>query len=293
MVEATLSVSGPQCSVIIPVYNNPSGIRSLLESLEQQVSLMNRSEVVMVDDSSTDETVKVAQWERDRCSFQVKVVQREGPRSSYAARNRGIREARGNIFAFTDSDCRPRKHWLQKGVERLHETSADIAAGAIEITFSDEEPNAWEYLDAALHLDQEKYVKAGWGATANLFVWRETFERFGVFDGSLRSGGDSEFGSRVTSQEGTLVYASKAIVEHPARSTFSEFIEKELRLARGQAESSEGNSIGLKDFLPAYWIPENESYDLSLSQKIKVLLGANLVRWVQAWYRWRTEGGQT
>ncbi len=38
---------------------------------------------------------------------------------SYAARNQGLSQARGNIVAFTDADCIPNPDWIEKGVRTL------------------------------------------------------------------------------------------------------------------------------------------------------------------------------
>lgn len=282
---------GVRVSVITPVYNDPDGLRKLIPTLRNQ-TLEEPYEVVFVDNDSTDETPRVLR-ERTRDLDRFRWVEYPDRQGSYAARNEGIRRAGGDVLAFTDADCRPRSNWLRTGLRCLEEEGVDLVAGRMEMTHSGEDPNAWEYLDSALHLNQERYAAEGWGATANLFVHRSVFDEHGLFDATRRTGGDTEFGRRVTGRDGRIAYGEGAVVVHPARRTFREFVEKELRLARGSDLPARSESVNPRDFLPAYWLPEHEDYDPSTYTKAKVLFGANLVRWFQAWFRWRREGRET
>ncbi|MBN2083951.1 MAG: glycosyltransferase family 2 protein [Anaerolineales bacterium] len=82
-------------SVIIPVYN---GGRFLAEAIESVFAQSYRTvEVIVVDDGSTDDGAKVAQGYPVRYYFQ----RHRGPG---AARNLGIRRARGGFLSFLDAD---------------------------------------------------------------------------------------------------------------------------------------------------------------------------------------------
>lgn len=86
-----------QISVIIPVFNRPDKIRSALNSVLSQSE--PPLEIIVVDDGSTDETTDVLNAYVGR----LKVIRQEN-RGVSAARNRGIRAARGDWIAFLDSD---------------------------------------------------------------------------------------------------------------------------------------------------------------------------------------------
>ena len=84
---------GITVSVVIPVRNNPTGIRSCLLGLERQGMML---EVIVVDDGSTDDTRTAAMREGAR------VITSNEPGTA-AARNTGALAAHGDVVLFTSS----------------------------------------------------------------------------------------------------------------------------------------------------------------------------------------------
>jgi len=100
-------------SVVICSFQRPQDLRNLLESLVQQTLLPQ--EVVIVDQSTDDRTRKLIQGYACRPSFGIDrwtyVHQRE--KSLVKARNRGIKQATGDIVSFLDDDVVPLKDYLE------------------------------------------------------------------------------------------------------------------------------------------------------------------------------------
>ena len=224
-----------KASVIIPVYNNPHGLKKVLASLVEQDFPKDQYEIIVADNRSTDESLDIVHEYAENYPNLVKCVIEDEIQSSYAARNKGIEMAKGEVIAFTDSDCIPAVDWLTQGYNSLIGSEVSMVAGKIEFTFKDSKPNIWEYFDAAGKLNQKAYVDdAGFGATANLFVRKRNFYKYGLFLSELQSGGDYEFGRRLTQSGEVLLFTKSALVYHPARPGFRSKLAKSKRIAEGQ-----------------------------------------------------------
>jgi len=220
----------PEISVIVPVRNDRPGLATLLGRLADQSLDDARYEVIVVDDGSSDGSADLAR--RPGVSVMRTAGQGHG---SYAARNLGLNVATANVLAFTDADCVPAHDWLERGLSKVTEGSNRLVAGHIEVPLSDR-PSSAAIIDVARHLDQERAVRDGFCATANLFVPREVFDRVGMFNDQLISGGDGEFGNRATSAGFSLHYAPDAVVNHPPRSDRVQLARKAYRLGYGAAQ---------------------------------------------------------
>ena len=80
-------------------------------------------EIIMVDNNSTDDSAEIVrQYPR------VKLIS-EGKQGTYTTRNRGLKETKGEIIAFTDPDCVAFSDWLQKIAEVFVDPGIGIAIG--------------------------------------------------------------------------------------------------------------------------------------------------------------------
>lgn len=215
-----------KASVIIPVYNDLERLEVCLDALSAQT--FDDFEVIVVDNGSDVDIKGIV----ERHGF---TYLKESKTSSYCARNRGVKHAKGEILAFTDSDCIPDKDWIKNGVRQItkHE-KIGLVGGRVELFFKGEKPNAAELFDRYNSFDQEKVIKkSNFGMTANIFSTKKVFSKTGSFNPKLKSGGDLEWGQRVFSDGFKLFYANDVLVRHPARSSIKELIDKRRRLVGG------------------------------------------------------------
>lgn len=99
-------------SVIIPTYQSSSTIRDCLESVLGQRNI--RSEVIVVDDGSTDDTQQILAQFYDRIILHS-ILHRGAP----AARNYGVQQAKGDYIFFCDSDVLLFSNTLEIFVKKL------------------------------------------------------------------------------------------------------------------------------------------------------------------------------
>jgi glycosyltransferase involved in cell wall biosynthesis len=203
------AVSGPHVSVIIPTRNRASSLRALLASLAAQ-TYADR-EVLVVDDGASAETRDIVD------AFpSVRYIAGDGS-GAVGARCLGVKEARGDVLAFTDDDCVADADWLAAGVAAI-DGGADVVQGR---TVPQREPAPLERTVAHEPAD-------GFFPTCNVFYRRSAYERAGGFDrevgrrlgfrGDPRSralgfGADVVLGW-VVARSGTAAAVPEAIVRH-------------------------------------------------------------------------------
>jgi len=221
----------PSVSVVIPVYRDWAALAGCLEALSRQTYPSDRFEVIVVDNLGG-----LSLEALPRAPTQVRIVEELQP-GSYAARNRGLLEATGDILAFTDADCIPGADWIERGVSRfLLPPYPDRVAGVVQLTFHESaRRSAVERFEQVFAFRQQETVER-WGAgiTANLFVRRKVFLAVGPFSPHCFSGGDMEWGCRAQKAGYSIVFAPEARVLHPARRTWRELVGKTRRLAGGR-----------------------------------------------------------
>jgi len=221
--------TGLRCSVIVPVFNHWDLVPELISCLSRQSVSIGSFELLLVDNSS--ERIP----ELMHSPVCVRLLHCATP-GSYSARNEAIRHARGEIMVFTDADCRPTPQWLEHGLVCYRDAGgADtIVAGDIRMEAAAGRMTPYEMYDVAMGLPQERFVREGFGATANLFIPRTVMQRVGTFEAGRLTGGDSEFCRRAGRYGVAVRYCKQAIVRHPARRSWPELAVKTRRLMGGR-----------------------------------------------------------
>ena len=111
-------------SVIIPCYNAGHTIEHTLESLRKQT--YQDFEAVIINDGSKDNTLEVVEKYRRCHTININIINQENAGVS-AARNSGIRAAKGEFITLLDADDCYEPHFLEYLYGGLVENNADIA----------------------------------------------------------------------------------------------------------------------------------------------------------------------
>jgi glycosyltransferase involved in cell wall biosynthesis len=226
-----------QVSVIIPVYNGADHLPDLLQCLRAQTYPADQVEYIVVDNNSTDGTQHYLQraivdFQENGLTLQVAIESKI--QSSYAARNTGIRLAKGDIVAFTDADCRPDRHWLAQLMEPFTDSTIEVVIGEVAGLPSQNWLESYaEYRQVLSQKYTLEHPFCPYGQTANLAVKRSLFSEIGLFRPYLTTGGDADFCWRaLKTKVHQYQFAPQALVFHRHRSTLKELAQQWQRYGR-------------------------------------------------------------
>lgn len=278
----------PFVSIIIPSFNDNARLELAVEAIEGQ-NYPGDFEILVVDNGSDE----VPQLDTSRST-----LLHEAAPGSYNARNKALGVAKGDYFAFTDSDCIPDKDWLRKGIEALlSNPDAGLVGGRVQI-FPQNVENAEiaELFDMAIGFPQAHYIANGhYAATANMFTRKTVFDTVGNFRGDLKSGGDADWGKRVHAAGFPLIYEADALVLHPARASHAEIVKKVRRTTGGERDRNPSWGKALR-FAAALALPPHQRManafrlpDQPLRRRTAVAGYALLINWLHSLERLRLQ----
>jgi glycosyltransferase involved in cell wall biosynthesis len=222
----------PLVSVIVPVLNGAHTIEACIAGLLAVDYPVDRREILIVDNGSTDRTAEVVR------PHPVRYL-REPTRGAAAARNRGVAASSGCVLAFTDADCRATRGWLSELVAGF----SDERVGAVEGEILDYPPASLAQRYTASRRSYSHEVRrmspfAPYLCTGNVAFRREVFARIGPFDVQFTGAGgeDVDFSWRFFESAGLeACYRPKAAVFHEHRRTVADLFFQQVRNGRGLA----------------------------------------------------------
>lgn len=174
----------PLVSVVVPTYNSASYLRACLVSIANQT--YSKVEIIVVDNSSKDETKKIAR------EFTDKVFE-YGPERS-AQRNYGVSNSSGEYFLIVDSD-------MQLSSNVIASCLLAIQPSNIKAIIIPEESFGEGFWSACKKLERSFYVGVKWMEAARFFS-REVFEDMKGYDESNTGTEDYDLSQRVEAQYG-------------------------------------------------------------------------------------------
>ncbi|MHC3128814.1 MAG: glycosyltransferase [Candidatus Bathyarchaeota archaeon] len=221
-------------TVVVPVRNRELTIQPLLDSLQKLDYDRNKVEVIVVDGNSTDKTQEIVK------KYPVKLVV-EKRKGLNIARNTGIKCAKGEIVAFTDSDCIVPPNWITKIVENFKDPQISCVGGSAKALDND---FISQYADNSIvrlmpfftKREELEKVKPFFRhpAGCNMAFRRKVAEEVGYFDEHIQYGFDEvEFADRICRAGYKMVLDPDVLVWHKHRSTFREFLKQNFQYGKG------------------------------------------------------------
>lgn len=251
-------MESPHISVIVCTRNRSQLLVEALEAILAVEDPGSPWELLIIDNSSTDDTLTIAQGFASRHPHVRVEVEAELGLS--AARNAGVRLAQGEQLVFVDDDAFPEPGWLLDLVDALEGEEVLAAGGPVDPLFEGQLPawfdasympyiTVWDLGEERIELAYNEYPRG-----ANMAFRRQAFERFGGFSHhlgrrgrSLLSCEETELCLRIERGGGKVVYTPGARVDHKVK---ADRITEKWLLDRFAAQ---GRSEAIVDWQHGSW----------------------------------------
>jgi GT2 family glycosyltransferase len=215
-------------SVVLPVYRPGVVLDDVLAALGPQLADGTR-EAILVE-STGDGT---AERLRDRYPWlQVIALPERTPQG--LARNIGAARARGELLAFLDADAVPASDWLDRLEAGLADGLAAVCGAVENGTPRSAVGTAGYLLEFAEWMPSRRGAPAH-GATCNLLVRRDAFERAGGFAEDVWTGEDTLLTVELA-RAGGLAFAREARVAHMNRTALAGLLRDQRKHGVGSAQ---------------------------------------------------------
>jgi glycosyltransferase involved in cell wall biosynthesis len=211
--------AAPSVSVIIPAYNVAPYIGETLDSVFSQT--FTDYEVIVINDGSAD----TEELERELARFidRVNYVKQEN-RGASAARNAGLRTARGEFVAFLDADDLWLPSYLDEQIKFILKRNCDLVCADAEV-FSDRSHKDATYMETLMPdapptgdvtfnglLSAEQSL-----ITSGVVVRRERVFEAGLFDEALRNSQDFDLWLRLAQNGTRMAYRRRVLLRYRSR----------------------------------------------------------------------------
>ena len=216
----------PLITIVICTFNRAARLQRLLESVRALREPRGTFEIIVVDNNSADETMRVVGDYIRNSGGRARYVFERAPGLSNA-RNRGVREAKGRYIAFTDDDTLVSPDWLIE-IENAFALFPDAAAigGKVTLEWS-AKPPAWltadlhwmlahtDHGEQVLRLDRPTLSGANFACNVAALDGPKPFDpNLGRIGNTLRGGEETEFLQTILSQGRAVYYVPSMVIRH-------------------------------------------------------------------------------
>ena len=194
-------------SLIVPAYNEEFLLPATLRALQDGAAALGlQSELIVVDDGSTDRTASIAQAMGAR-AVSVNL------RHIAGARNAGGRAATGDVLIFVDADTIVPAEILGNAVRAM---DAGAVGGGAGVRYVEHDPR-WAVIVTAVVVWILR--RARWAAGCFVFVRKDVFDRVGGFDERYFASEEIHF-SRAVKKWGRFVVLDGAVITSARKAKF-------------------------------------------------------------------------
>jgi glycosyltransferase involved in cell wall biosynthesis len=220
----------PKVSVVIPTLNRARVLAQTIDRLEAQTIPQDLYEIVVVDNSSTDDTPNVL-TEKARLYSNLRSLIQAKPGAA-PTRNAGLRQATGDIVLFIDNDILAEPDLIEKHLE-YHSIHANASVIGSVVTPWDHRTDPFLRYLHHRRIYNPYTITSGpidfsYYHTGNVSTPRATLLESGGFNEDFFIYGmeDIELGYRLQKLGSQMVYGDRARATHYYFPTYDEFIQR-------------------------------------------------------------------
>lgn len=233
--------NSPVYSIIIPVKNEEKVVGRLLDALSQLKYPRNKTEIIVVEDGSTDRTADICAEYARKHSINIKVFRKPLSNGKSSALNYGIKQASGEIIGFFDADSVPAPDTLLN-VSKYFEDQEVAAVQGRTFSINSEENMLTKIISYEEAVWCEVYLKGKdvLGLFVHLkgscqFIRRDVLEIVNFFDENSLSE-DMEMAVKLTEKGYKIRYASDVRSWQENPSDIKQLLRQRTRWFRGTME---------------------------------------------------------
>jgi glycosyltransferase involved in cell wall biosynthesis len=253
-----MSYQLPVISVVTPTFNRKDELVYLFDSIKKQTLDPKYFEMIISDDGSTDGTKEYVKSLKNQFQFKLSCVSQKnlGPGS---ARNNGVKNSKGELIVFIDSDCEADSNWLEIIYDAYKKNKFDAFGGP------DEARGNFLPIQIAINFSMTSFLTTGgirghnknmiskfFPRSHNMGVKKKLFEKIGGF-GHLRHGQDIELSNRIINENAVVILLKNAVVYHRRRTTLLKFFRQVFNwgVARVNLGKIDSKMLQIVHFLPS------------------------------------------
>lgn len=232
----------PNISIVVPAYNRARELERCLRSLFALDYPAHCLEIIVVDDTSTDETSSMLRrmaQEAAVLGLETRVLCHKQRQGVGISRNTGAEAARHDLIAYLDSDCVASPGWLRELVPAFQDERVAAVGGMIRAYDRKSLLGRYEDMRSSLFMGMQPQQVRLEGPltylpTANMVLRRAAWQQLSGF-AQMTQGEDVDFCRRLLISGASMRYLPQGVVDHDYRTTLGAFLR--IRFAYASAEA--------------------------------------------------------
>ena len=210
-------------SIVICTYNREYIIEKALISLVNQTIGNEKFEIIVVNNGSTDNTIKIVNnFIEEHPLYKISLFSEEENKGLSHVRNRGVELAKGKYIAYIDDDARAERDYVENIIKNVMLYPNDVAfGGKVLPEYETGQEPKWmsQYIERVISIvnlgDRVKVLKKTYPVGCNMFFNVEILRKVGGFNTALSLRSDDKYiFYSLREKQYRILYIPEVVVYH-------------------------------------------------------------------------------